>query len=106
MFRGTLTLLMRSLRLDARQRRAHAVRIISIGVTFWLLVAAHINTAGLGSPGLQFFSLICNLCLGLITVAGVGFFSSSITEEKESGTLPLLLLAGVPAAAVLVGKST
>jgi hypothetical protein len=106
MFHGTITLLTRSLRLDALQKRAHAFRIISIGFVFLLLVATHIYTAGRGSPGLRFFALICQLCLGLITVAGAGHFSTAITEEKEAGTLNLLLLANVPSLAVLVGKST
>jgi hypothetical protein len=106
MFHGTLTLLARSLRLDALQKRAHAFRIASVGFVFLLLLATHLHTQGRGSPGLRFFSLICYLCLGLITVAGAGHFSSAITEEKEAGTLNLLLLANVPSLAILVGKST
>ncbi|MBX3442454.1 MAG: hypothetical protein KF774_08600 [Planctomyces sp.] len=106
MFRGAWTLLMRSMRLDARSPRAHAFRVISIGIVFWLLLAAHVRTGGVGAPGLQFFSLICMLCVGLITVAGAGLFASAITEEKEAGTLGLLLLADVRPMAVLVGKST
>lgn len=106
MFRGTLTLLARSLREDSRQRKSHAFRFLSIGIVFWLLVAAHINTGGIGAPGLRFYELICLLCFGLITLAGAGYFSSAITEEKEAGTLSLLLLANVPPLAILVGKST
>jgi len=106
MFHGTLTLLIRSLRLDALQKRAHAFRFVSIGVVFFLLLATHVYTGGRGSPGLRFFSLICHLCLGLITVAGAGHFSTAITEEKEAGTLNLILLANIPSLAILVGKST
>jgi hypothetical protein len=106
MFHGTWTLLARSLRLDALEKRAHAFRIASIGFVFLLLLATHIHTAGRGSPGLRFFALICHLCLGLITVAAAGHFSTAITEEKEAGTLNLLLLANVPSLAILVGKST
>ncbi len=106
MFHGTLTLLTRSLRLDALQYRAHTFRIVSVTIVFLMLLATHLYTGGRGSPGLKFFSLICDLCLGLITVAGAGHFATAITEEKEAGTLNLLLLANVPALAVLVGKST
>jgi ABC-type transport system involved in multi-copper enzyme maturation permease subunit len=106
MFHGTWTLLSRSIRLDALQWRAHAFRILSAGVVLLLLIATHIYTAGRGSPGLAFFALICHLCIGLITVAAAGHFSTAITEEKEAGTLDLLLLANVPALAILVGKST
>jgi ABC-type transport system involved in multi-copper enzyme maturation permease subunit len=106
MFRGSLTLLSRSIRLDARLRRSHAFRFVSIVIVFWLLVAAHFNTGGVSAPGLAFFRLISMLCFGLITVAGAGLFSSAITEEKEAGTLNLLLLANVSPIAILIGKST
>ncbi len=106
MFHGTLTLLARSLRMDALQLRAHAFRTMAVGIVFLLLIVTHIYTAGRGSPGLKFFSLICQLCLGLITVAGAGHFATAITEEKEAGTLHLLLLANVPTLAILLGKST
>lgn len=106
MFRGSLTLLARSIRLDARQRRAHAFRFGSVAIVFWLLVAAHFNTGGVSAPGLAFFHLTSFLCFGLITIAGAGLFSSAITEEKEAGTLNLLLLANVSPVAILVGKST
>jgi ABC-type transport system involved in multi-copper enzyme maturation permease subunit len=106
MFRGSLTLLARSIRLDARQRRSHAFRFGSVAIVFWLLVAAHINTGGVSAPGLAFFRLTSLLCFGLITIAGAGLFSSAITEEKEAGTLNLLLLANVSPIAILVGKST
>jgi ABC-type transport system involved in multi-copper enzyme maturation permease subunit len=106
MFRGSLTLLARSLRLDARQRRAHGFRFGSVAVVFWLLVAAHFNTGGVSAPGLEFYRLTSMLCFGLITIAGAGLFSSAITEEKEAGTLNLLLLANVSPIAILVGKST
>ena len=41
-----------------------------------------------------------------ITVAGLSFFSSAITEEKEDMTLGLLKMAGVSSLALLIGKST
>src|SRR6201999_580858 len=105
MFRGSLTLLARSLRLDARQRRAHAFRFGSVAIVFWLLIAAHLTTGGVTAPGLQFFRLTSLLCFGLITIAGAGLFSPTITEEKEAGTLNLLLLADVAPIAILFGKS-
>ncbi len=106
MFHGTLTLLTRSLRLDALQLRAHSFRVISAGLVMLLLLITHIETSGIGSPGLRFFTLTCHLGIGLITVAGAGLFSTAITEEKEAGTLNLLLMANVPPIAILVGKST
>ena len=39
-------------------------------------------------------------------LAAISFLSTAITEEKEEGTLGLLLLAGVSPLAMLLGKST
>ena len=59
----------------------------------------------MGAPGLFFFSNILWLTLVLIVLAAVSVLSTAITEEKEEGTLGLLLLAGVSPLAVLLGKS-
>jgi len=42
----------------------------------------------------------------LISLAGVSFFATAITEEKEEDTLGLLLLAGINPLGILFGKST
>jgi ABC-type transport system involved in multi-copper enzyme maturation permease subunit len=106
MVRGTLTLLTRALRQDARLRRAHAFRIGSVMLLFAMLIGAHVTSLGIGAPGLRFFQLICVLNGGLITLAGVSYFSSVITEEKEDGTLGLLKLADLSTLSILFGKST
>lgn len=106
MFRGTLTLLVRSLRDDARLRRAHAFRIASIVVACGLLIEAHVMRGSIGAPGLRFFHSLCLLNFGLITLAGFSYFASVITEEKEEGTLGLLKLADLSTLSILLGKST
>ena len=106
MVHGTLTLLLRSLRQDARLRRAHAFRIVSVAFLCGMLIVAHVTSFAVGAPGLRFFQSICYLNFGLITLAGFSFFSSAITEEKEEGTLGLLKLADLSPVSILLGKST
>ncbi len=106
MLHGTLALLNRSLKRDARQRSAHAVRLGSVLLILLFLVQAHATSGGVGAPGLGFFQLITWLNLALITLAGCSYFATAITEEKEEGTLGLLQLAGVSPLGLLLGKST
>ena len=58
------------------------------------------------APGLGFFAWICNLNVLLISVSGISYFVSAVTEEKDAGTLSLLRLAGVSPLAVVLSKST
>jgi len=47
-----------------------------------------------GAPGLRFFYGISYLNLAFLTLLGISFFSTSISEEKEEDTLGLMLMAG------------
>jgi len=106
MVHGALTLLMRSLRRDARLRRTHAFRIVCMLFLAGMLIVAHVMSVTVGAPGLRFFRSICYLNFALVTLAGFSFFSSVITEEKEEGTLGLLKLADLSTLSILLGKST
>ncbi len=108
MLRGTITLLSRSIRADAQQRMPHAFRIGSVVFILILLVSAHVHAAEseVSAPGLQFFQYLAYLLIALITLAGMGHFANAITEEKEEGTLGLLLLADISPLSILLGKST
>ncbi|MCA8995451.1 MAG: ABC transporter permease [Planctomycetaceae bacterium] len=106
MIRGTLTLLSRSIREDALQRRAHLTRLLSVIFLLAFLIAAAWTPAKVGAPGLVFFRSMSYLAIGLISLAGMGHFASAIAEEKEEGTLGLLLLADISPLAILLGKST
>lgn len=106
MLRGTLTLLNRSLRDSARRRSAHAVRLASVLVLLGMLIWAHASSGGVGAPGLRLFRLVCYLSVALISLAGLGFFASAITEEKEEGTLGLLKMADLSTLSIVLGKST
>lgn len=58
-----------------------------------------------GAPGLRFFQYIAYLNLTFMTLTGIGYFSTTITEEKEEDTLGLMLMAGISPLGILVGKS-
>ncbi|MBL8848303.1 MAG: ABC transporter permease [Planctomycetaceae bacterium] len=106
MLHGTLTLLTRSLRDNARRRAAHFVRLASVLLLLVMLIEAHVASGGLGAPGLRLFQALCYLSIALISLAGPGFFASAIGEEKEEGTLGLLKLADLSSVSILLGKST
>ncbi len=106
MIRGTLTLLNRSVRGDALKSHAHWSRLLSVLILLILLFIAHFRSTYAITPGLDFFRSMAHLGIALICLAGVGHFANSVTEEKEEGTLGLLLLANISPLAILLGKST
>ncbi|MCA9088905.1 MAG: ABC transporter permease [Planctomycetaceae bacterium] len=106
MYHGTTALLQRSLRADAKKRGPHAIRIASVLLILIMLVAAHIEGSPFSAPGLVFFRNMSLLGVVLITLAGLGHFVTAITEEREEGTLGLLLLADLSPFSILLGKST
>lgn len=104
MFQGILALLGRSLRVDSRSWQVHLAR-------FGLLVAIYISLAfafatigRFGAPGLRFFRAIVWLNVAFMTLLGVGFFSTAVSEEKEEDTLGLMQMAGISPLGILVGK--
>jgi ABC-type transport system involved in multi-copper enzyme maturation permease subunit len=107
MFTGSLALLHRALRLDARLLMTHLFRVsFAIAIYFCLLYVQIILGLKLGAPGLKLFETLSFLNLGLITLAGVSFFATAISEEKEEETLGLLKMAGLNPIGILLGKST
>src|SRR5439155_21710329 len=60
----------------------------------------------LGAPGLRFFQAVVQINFFFITLAGVGYFASAITEEKEEMTLGLLRMTSLNPLSILLGKST
>ena len=94
MFTGVLTLLERSLRVDSRAWGPHLARFGLMGAIY-IAVSYAATTSGIfGAPGLRFFTSIAYLNLIFMTLLGIGFFSTAITEEKEEDTLGLMLMAG------------
>lgn len=106
MYYGLIALLTRALRLDSRQLRNHLFRLAFVSFIYLAMLGATIQSATVGAPGLSFFQNIAWLNVLFITCAGIGYFSSAITEEKEEETLGLLQMAGLNHIGILLGKST
>jgi hypothetical protein len=104
MFRKTVALLLRALRVDARLLRSHFVRFGLLATILWLLYIAEQQATFRGSPGLALFEMITMADMWFIWLIGVPYFGSAITEEKEERTLALLQMADVGGLALLLGK--
>ena len=104
MFTGVLALLERSLRIDARSWQTHVARLgLMLGI-YVSLRFAFAMAGRFGAPGLRFFSANVYLNVIFLTLLGVGFFSTAITEEKEEDTLGLMLMVGISPLGLLIGK--
>ncbi len=106
MTRGIWALWERSLRLDARHFGGHFLRLCVIVVVYSALVIMIRDASFVGAPGRQFLSMMAYMNVLVITLTGVRPLSSVLTEEKEDGTLPLMMLTGISPLAILLGKST
>lgn len=106
MISGTQTLFNWSLRSDTKSVYPHIVRAGFSGFMLLAILAAWADSAAGMAPGLSFFRWICNLNVLLISVSGISYFVSAVTEEKDAGTLALLRLAGVSPLAIVLSKST
>lgn len=105
MFHGVLALVGRSLRVDSRSLQSHLARFGLMAAIYVALCVAQWNSTSFGAPGLRFFLGIGYLNLTFMTLLGISFFSTSISEEKEEDTLGLMLMAGISPLGILVGKS-
>lgn len=105
MFSGVLALLERSLRVDARAWAPHLARFGLMAGIYFAATYASATSSMFGAPGLRFFRSIAYLDLVFMTLMGIGFFSTAITEEKEENTLGLMLMAGISPLGLLLGKS-
>ena len=105
MFNGAFALLERSLRVDSRAWSTHLARLGLMVSIYCSLCFAMLTSFMFGAPGQRFFSGIAYLDITFMTLLGVGFFSTSITEEKEEDTLGLMMMAGISPLGILAGKS-
>lgn len=104
--RPLLALFIRSLREETRHRWTYLLRAAFVGlILFWLFIT-HETTRWSGAPGRQFFLAVLWINLVVGSVAGLSYFASAISEEKEDGTLGLLRMADLNALAILLGKGT
>lgn len=104
MFSGPMALLARSLRIDARSRSTHLIRLALIGFAYFNFCMASASAELFSAPGLRYFSSLAHLDIFFISLFGIGYFSTTITEEKEEDTLGLLLMAGISPIGILAGK--
>jgi len=103
-FHPTLALTTRTLRQDIRAFSTHVGRAMLLLFVLWMLFEAATAGGRFAAPGLKFFSMILILNLWFISLAGVTYFGSTITEEKEQKTIGLLRMAGVNSVSLLLGK--
>lgn len=106
MWTGISALLARAMQMDARKLHTHLFRFGFVAFIYGSLLWAQLQAMQRGAPGLAFLSGIVFINAVFITLAGVSFFASAITEEKEENTLGLLQMAGIGPMSVLLGKST
>jgi ABC-type transport system involved in cytochrome c biogenesis permease component len=99
---GIIAMFIRSLREHTRSASLAATRGIFAAVVLWFLfVTGHANPT---VPGLDLLRALQYLNLFFAALAAVSYFSSSITEEKEDGTIDLLLMANTSASGFLLAK--
>lgn len=103
-----LALFQRSLRLETRSTlicwsRAGILLLILL-MLFPIQSMARIGL--MGAPGLHFLEEMAWVNFLFITLAGLSYFASAITEEKEEMMLGLLRMTDLNAIAILLGKST
>ena len=106
MISGTLMLFNWSLKMDSKSIYPHIIRAVFSFIMFFSISIAFMDAFGTSRTGLRFFETICFLNVLLITVSGVSYFVTAVTEEKDAGTFALLRLAGMTALSVTLGKST
>ena len=103
-----LALFERALRLESRSAVICWVRagLLAILLIFLYPLQRMAGYGWYGAPGLRFLQEMVWLNLALITLAGLSYFASAITEEKEEMTLGLLRMTDLSPVAILLGKST
>lgn len=106
MLSGISALMNRSLTRDFRELRPQIARGLFVVFIFFTLLASYTSSSLYGAPGLRFFTNIAYLDVWVIMLAGLSYFASAITEEKEENTLGLLKMAGIDRMGILLGKST
>ncbi len=103
-----LALFERSLRLETRSALMCWSRTgLLILILLVLVPIQSLARVGMfGAPGLHFLQEMVWLNLVFITLAGLSYFASAITEEKEEMMLGLLRMTDLDPVAILLGKST
>ncbi|MGO8705935.1 MAG: ABC transporter permease [Candidatus Brocadiia bacterium] len=101
-----LALFTRSLRVESRQLTLYLGRLALLVVIGFYLLVFQSESRFYSAPGLMFFESVVMINLVFITLAGLSYFASAITEEKEEMTLGLLRMTRLNPVSILLGKST
>ncbi|MEQ1862979.1 MAG: hypothetical protein ABMA13_23910 [Chthoniobacteraceae bacterium] len=101
-----LALFIRSLRELLRSKMSYWMLSATVGLIFLFLLGASAGATATTAPGLKFFHHSLFIVVAFITLAGVSYFASAITEEKEEGTLGLLRMTDLNPLGILLGKGT
>ena len=94
------------MRVDTRLARTHLIRLGFALLILLFVVQVQLDIANYNAPGRDVFRSMCWVNFFLLNLAGVSFFSTVITEEKEELTLGLLRMAGISPVGILLGKVT
>lgn len=105
MFRGILALFFRSLRSESRSFWLHFSRVLLLAAFYFGIEVAQEQSLTIAAPGLSLFKYAIYANLTFLTLLGISYFSSVISEEREEGTLGLILMTGVSPLGFLLGKS-
>lgn len=106
MISGVTTLFSWTLKMDSKSIYPHIVRAAFAAAMLFAISMSFTDLFGTGSMGLRFFELVCTLNVLIITVSGISYFVTAVTEEKDAGTYALLRLAGMNSLSITLGKST
>ena len=106
MYSGATTLFRWSLRMDGKSFWPHAARAAFTLMMLFGLGVAYSNSIAVTQVGLSFFQTMYFLNVLVITVSGISYFSTAVTEEKDAGTMALLQMAGMTPLTITLGKST
>ena len=106
MISGVLTLFNWTLKMDSKSIYPHVVRALFAFAMLFSISISFADVFGTSSMGLKFFEAVCGLNVLIITVSGISYFVTAVTEEKDAGTYALLRLAGMNSLSITLGKST
>jgi ABC-type transport system involved in multi-copper enzyme maturation permease subunit len=104
--RALLALFVRSLKEDVRGKSTYIVRAALVMLVLFFLWITHSSARWSGAVGREFFTTVVWVDLFVLSVVGLSYFASAITEEKENETLGLLRMTNLDALSILMGKST
>ncbi len=94
------------MREDVRAKLTYFARSGLIIVILLFLSFTQLQMGWSNAPGLRFFQTVMTINCCFIVLAGLSYFSSAITEEKEEMTLGLLRMTNLNPLSILLGKST